>query len=58
MVHIYREQNRAADFLASGAIQHEKGLMIYDDPPVDIQYIISDDRKDVSWARKILIVKG
>ena len=58
VVHIYREQNRAADFVASAAIQHGKGLVIYDDPLVDIQYIISEDRKGVSWAREIPIVKG
>ena len=58
VVHIYREQNRAVDFLASAVIQHGKGLVIYVVPPLDIQSIISEDRKGVSWARRIPIMKG
>ena len=58
VVHIYREQNCATDFLASVAIQHGKGLVIYDAPPLNIQFIIFEDRRGVSWVRRIPIVKG
>ena len=56
--HIYKEQNRAADFLASAAFHHGKELVIYDDPPLSIQSIIAEDKRGVSWVRRIPLRKG
>lgn len=41
--HNYREQNRAADFLASYSTQHATGLLLMDEPLVPFQQILLDD---------------
>ncbi|XVF39991.1 hypothetical protein PTKIN_Ptkin01aG0077600 [Pterospermum kingtungense] len=51
--HIYREGNRVADFLASAAVQHEIGLVMHPFPHPGVQSFVADDRRGVSWARRV-----
>lgn len=49
--HIYKEQNRAADFLASAALEHDRGWSIIEDPPTRLQQIMEEDKLGMSFYR-------
>lgn len=51
--HIYREQNRAADYLAMKAIKYERGSRIIQEPPAKLNEIIEEDMHEISVSRRV-----
>lgn len=54
--YVYGESNRAADHLASMAIQDDRGIQFLQQPPTTLQPILEDDKCDVAWSRRVPIV--
>ena len=52
--HVFREGNRAADFLASCGHEVHLGCCFYDFPPVGLGSILRDDLAGVSFPRHAL----
>ena len=51
--HIYRESNRAADFLANLGHSLILGTTVFEDPPSQMSGILEDDRKGVAITRMV-----
>lgn len=53
--HIYREQNTAANHLASEATKNNKGLQFFDTPPDGVRALLNHDMLGAGIARSICI---
>ncbi|XP_073051702.1 uncharacterized protein [Primulina eburnea] len=53
--HIYREQNKAADFLASEALKYERGYKTIRNPPTGLQDIIDEDKMRIDSCRRVIL---
>lgn len=53
--HIYREQNRAADFLSSAALDYDSGWITIEVPPARLKEIMGEDRLGMSFSRRVPI---
>lgn len=52
---VYREQNRTADCLARQALNHKRGLRVYDQAPSDMKVYLQQDMKGAPIARRVII---
>ncbi|XP_073051225.1 uncharacterized protein [Primulina eburnea] len=53
--HIYREQNRAADYLASEAKKYQRGYRDIWTPPKGLEDIIQDDKTGRGYFRRMIV---
>lgn len=51
--HGFREQNRAADHMARRALNHERGLRVFDRPPNDMEKCLELDAKGAPVAKRV-----
>lgn len=51
LIHVYREGNRAADWLANSGVSQANNFIILDNPPVELNRIIEEDIQGVALPR-------
>lgn len=54
VIHVYREENKAADLLAEMGHQAEHGTTILQEPPTALNYILDGDKRGPAATRYIV----